>query len=424
MIELQALNYLLESKDSRFITENNLSTDFFPDYVKEYNFIAKHIIDYGNIPDKETFMNQFPDFDLIKVSENPEYLLNELYKEKNNRVMANTFNKIREYLIDGNTEEAMKVYIQSTEHVTSNTAVKTIDILHDFTRYDSYVERSKDYLKYYVKTGFPELDAIIGGWDKQEELATIVARNGIGKSWILLKIALAAAEQGLKVGLYSGEMSAQMVGYRADSLLGHISNTRIIHGDLDIQNDYRRYLDNVSKNIPGSIKVLTPDMSPEPIGVNALRSFIEKEQLDMLCIDQHSLLDDDRKAKNPVDRASNISRDLKTLQSIKRIPVIAVSQQNRSSTENGFNTTLISQSDRIGQDSTIVIFLDQKDGILTLNLVKSRFSASNKKLQYAFDFDKGMFTYIPSEESNSSSVVQPVETYEVEPDEPKGEDVF
>ena len=46
---------------------------------------------------------------------------------------------------------------------------------------------------------------------------------------------------------------------------------------------------------------------------------------------------------------------------------------------------------------TQVIFADQKDGILTLHLVKARFGASNKKIQYAFDFDRGIFTYIPSE---------------------------
>ena len=50
-----------------------------------------------------------------------------------------------------------------------------------------------------------------------------------------------------------------------------------------------------------------------PAGVSALRAFIEKEKLDILFVDQHSLLEDDRKAKNPVDKAANISRDLKNL---------------------------------------------------------------------------------------------------------------
>ena len=118
----------------------------------------------------------------------------------------------------------------------------------------------------------------------------------------------------------------------------------------------------------------------------------------MLCVDQHSLLEDDRKAKNPVERASNISKDLKNLQVLKKIPIISVSQQNRGSTEDGITTMNIAQSDRIGQDSTIVLAFEQKDGILNLHIIKARDAGAGKKLQYAINFDKGTFEFIPSEE--------------------------
>ena len=57
---------------------------------------------------------------------------------------------------------------------------------------------------------------------------------------------------------------------------------------------------------------------------------------------------------------------------LKKIPIIAVSQQNREKTDNGATTANIAQTDRISQDSTILIFLEQKDNVLTLNLAKSR----------------------------------------------------
>ena len=129
-------------------------------------------------------------------------------------------------------------------------------------------------------------------------------------------------------------------------------------------------------------------------GTTELRGFIEKDDLDMLCVDQHSLLVDDKHAKSPVERASNISRDLKTLQVLKKIPIIAVSQQNRQSIEDGINLTHISQSDRIGQDSTIVLALERKDDVLIVNLLKSRNSENSAQFKYAVDFDKGIFEYI------------------------------
>ena len=62
----------------------------------------------------------------------------------------------------------------------------------------------------------------------------------------------------------------------------------------------------------------------------------------------------------------------------------------------------IAQSDRISQDSTIVIFLEQKDDILTLNLSKARDAVNNQKLRYASNFDRGIFEYLP-EEGNALS---------------------
>ena len=117
--------------------------------------------------------------------------------------------------------------------------------------------------------------------------------------------------------------------------------------------------------------------------------------------------DNDRKAKNPVERAANISRDLKQLQVLKRIPIISVSQQNRASTENGVGTEMVAQSDRISQDSTILIFIErEKDNknIIKLNLVKSRDSENGKVLCYNVDLNRGLFTYIPGKDDNESAV--------------------
>jgi replicative DNA helicase len=154
----------------------------------------------------------------------------------------------------------------------------------------------------------------------------------------------------------------------------------------------------MSQKIPGKLKVITPKVMNGIMGVNALRSFVEKEEIDVLCIDQHSLLEDDRNARDPVVRAANISKDLKRLQVLKRIPIIAVSQANRAIADDGkMGLENIAQSDRIGQDSTIVLGLDQKDGVLSVHLLKSRDSERGNTLKYALDFDKGIYTFIPNE---------------------------
>ena len=212
MIQLQLLDKILQEGDASIITLNNLDESFFSDYIGEFRFIRTHLDQYGKVPDQFTFLSTFRDFDVVEVKETSKYLLDELYRDKNKRELAKTFNRVKDLLNQDKVDEAMNLYLNATDNITQAVHLESIDILRDTSRYDAYIERSTDFTKFYVKTGFKELDEIIGGWDRQEELATIIARPNVGKSWILLKVAIAAAQQGLNVGLYSGEMSERKVG--------------------------------------------------------------------------------------------------------------------------------------------------------------------------------------------------------------------
>ena len=405
MIQLQTLNKILQEKDASLITLNNLNSDHFSEYKNEFNFIKDHLDKYGRVPDMETFVNKFENFDVISVSEADSYLIEELNNDKMRRNLVEEYNRLRPLLATGSKEtvnEALMIIKNIAETSSQAISLQCVDILSDTSRYDAYVERSQNYDKYFIKTGFPELDTVIGGWDVKEELATIVARTGMGISWFLLKTAAAAAEQGKTVGIYSGEMSANKVGYRLDTLIGNLSNGALIHGSASIKNEYKRFLDNIQNAVPGKIYVLTPQMINGPAGVSALRAFVEKYNLDVLYVDQHSLLEDDRKAKNPVEKAANISKDLKLLQVVKQIPIISVSQQNRSTVEGKeFDTTQLAQSDRIAQDSTVIIFIERNKDLFKLHLVKSRDTENGKVLTYKVDLNTGRFTFIPEDEDSA-----------------------
>ena len=215
-------------------------------------------------------------------------------------------------------------------------------------------------------------------------------------------------------------MSENKVGYRIDTLISKISNSAIMRGNDSIQLEYKKHMEQLPTRFKGTIKVLTPAMINGAASVTTLRAFIEKEKLDMLCVDQHSLLEDDRKARNPVDKAANISRDLKNLQVLKHIPIITVSQQNRNTVDESVGKTAnVAQSDRIAQDSTILIYLTQKDGVLTLDLAKARDTVNNRQIQYAIDLNKGLFEFIPND---TNTTPQNIEALKNEFD--AGEDTF
>jgi replicative DNA helicase len=408
MIQLQVLNRILSSKDTSLIILNNLTEDYFSDYKQEFNFIKDHLINFNNIPDKETFLTTFPNFEIIDVTEKDSYLIEELFKDYKTRKLAETFNHVRTLLLDGKTDDAMLEYRKTNETLDKmGTALQSVDILKDTSRFEAYEERTKDFSKYYVSTGFKELDTLLGGWDREEENAVVIARTNVGKSWLLIKFAEAAVSQGLKAGLYSGEMSERKVGYRFDTLAGHIPNGALVHGNSSIETDYKNYINNLPSRYTGSLKILTPTSIGGPAGVGALRAFIQKEKLDILFVDQYSLLEDDRKAKNPVEQMANIAIDIKNLQVMSKIPIVCVSQMNRTKNEeeDSIDSTQISQSDRVGQNATIIIGIsrDKKDkDLFKLHIVKSRDSNAGNVISYKVDLNRGIFDYIPSDKDGIS----------------------
>lgn len=424
LTQLQIINLILASHDFSFIIDNNLTSDYFPDLKKEFIFLNKHYITYGQVPDQATFLKQFPEFEIIEVKESPEYLLNELYREHNEKFLVTTFNKIRSLLMAGKTDEAMDLLSNSSSEASSNKKMEAVDILTDTSRYDSYIEKCHDFNKYYVTTGFRELDLTLGGGiDRQNSYFVISARAGIGKTLIMVKFAAAAVQAGLKVGMYEGEMTVDKIAGRYDTLVSHISNSAITHGNIKVSNVYKNYLDGLSaKNSKGKFYILTRDMvADNKVTVSTLRSFVEKYELDMLFVDQLSLLDTESHYRQSYEQMAEISKALKNLQVQKRIPIVVASQQNRSSLESGelAGTQNLSLSDRIGQDATEVIFLSKDENLMKINIAKARDGYIKNLLTYEVDFDKGVFNYVPDEEEPEYA-----EEKEEDPRIGEGENVF
>ena len=75
MVELQIINKVLKDKDTSLLDLNDITRDYFNQYQEEYDYIMEHKQEYGNVPDLETFIAKFQDFDVVNVSESTEYLV-------------------------------------------------------------------------------------------------------------------------------------------------------------------------------------------------------------------------------------------------------------------------------------------------------------------------------------------------------------
>lgn len=402
MVEMQILSKVLNDKDISLIANNNLTEDYFLNYVDEYNFILNHYGKYGNVPDLETFLDKFPDFQVVKVSENDEYLITTIREEAQYAKTVPILNKVAD-LLQTNAYEAVDYLKSVLPTLESSEKVGTNIIKNATDRYNEYLEKVTGKTKL-LSTGLLELDEIVGGLNRGEEFVVIVARTGEGKTWILLKMLEELWKSKLSVGLIEPEMSYNKIGYRFDTLNANISNTSLLRGNDNL--NYKQYIDRLNKNKTPFI-VASPKDFDSNITVSKLKMFCEKNNLDVLGIDGISYLRDERgkKSDNKTTSLTNISEDLMNLSISLGIPIICVVQSNRTGagTENAPELDSIRDSDGIAYNASMILAIKQKEPGIEIVVRKNRNGMRDGKVLYAWDIDKGKFIYVPSNDDSVSN---------------------
>ena len=84
-----------------------------------------------------------------------------------------------------------------------------------------------------LSTGFPSLDALLGGGVRRGDLVVLAGDVGSGKTSLAMAIALRAAESGRSVAFFSGELSAERLLERALAVQGRARLDDLRHGRLD-----------------------------------------------------------------------------------------------------------------------------------------------------------------------------------------------
>lgn len=402
MITLQILNKVIQTGDIQLITKNALTEEYFVGYEPEFNFIMNHFNKYGKVPDKATFLDNFNEFNLIEVAETDKYLLDTLYEEHLYYKSVEVVQKVAE-LLKTNANDAVEYLHSQLPNLKIATASEGTDIIKQADeRYQTYLEKMNAKNPWYITTGFEELDDILNGWAKGEELVVLFARTGQGKSWVLAKTLTHAWQIGNRVGYISPEMSPTKIGYRFDTLLKNFSNRNLVWGREEP--DYEKYINDL-KTKENPFIVATPLDFQKKVTVTKLKHFCQTNKLDILGIDGITYLTDERykKGDNKTISLTNISEDLMALSIELGIPILVVVQSNRGGVKDADSEGTpelehIRDSDGIAQNATKVIALRQTGAGLEFGIKKHRDGINGGKLIYYWDIDKGQFNYIPSSE--------------------------
>lgn len=397
MTELQLLNVVLAKKSTDILDKNGLTKEYFLEYDKEYDFIKKHIETYKVVPDTETFVAQFPDFELLTVNESERYLVDTIREEYLYSKSVPIIKKAAE-LLKGDANDFVTYMQNEVANLVPNYQTPFTDIIHDDSRVRLFEDKSLHKDKWFIPTGFQELDDIVGGWQMGEEYVVWFARTSQGKSWMLVKAMQHAWAIGKNVGYISPEMSANKIGYRFDTVNQHLSNMALLRGDVNTitVEEYNNYLEELSKH-ENKFIVSTPYEFNRQITVSKLKNYVLQNKLDILAVDGITYMTDERykRGDNKTTTLTNISEDLIALSCELGIPIHIVVQSNRGGVKEGENDTPnledIRDSDGISHNATKVFALKQKEDNLILAIKKNRDGKCGDKLTYRWNIDLGEF---------------------------------
>ena len=407
MVQLQIISKVLQSKDATILTENMLTREYFVGYEDEYDFIDKHIEKYGNVPDEQTFLDAFPQFEIVEVAETDKYLVNTIREEYLYYKSVPVIQKVAD-LLKTDSNAAAEYMLSELPNLEPNYDIGGTDIIHQADeRFERYKEIKANPNEWFMESGFKELDDIIHGLQRGEELFVIVARTNQGKSWVLAKMCAHIWQTGFNVGYMSPEMSATSIGFRFDTLIKNFSNRGLTWGKDDVaENEYESYISDL-KTKDKKFIVATPRDFGGDVTVLKLKNWIKQYKLDVVAIDGITYLSDERFRRGDSKNTSltNISEDLMSLSVEMGVPIIVVVQANRTGVigEDDDGTPeleSIRDSDGIAHNASKVLSIRQKkNSVLEMGIKKNRGGSVGGKVTYTWDINTGEFVYIPCEET-------------------------
>ena len=210
-----------------------------------------------------------------------------------------------------------------------------------------------------VPTGFTDLDEKLSGL-QNSDLVIVAGRPSMGKTAFAMNLCEnAAIKSRLPVAVFSMEMPAEQLTMRMLSSLGRIDQQKVRSGKLSDE-DWPRLTSTMSILNEAEIYIDdTPALTPTELRARCRRLKREKN-LGMVLIDYLQLMQVPGTKENRATEISEISRGLKALAKELNVPVIALSQLNRSLEQRTDKRPVMSdlrESGAIEQDADVILFI-------------------------------------------------------------------
>jgi len=219
-------------------------------------------------------------------------------------------------------------------------------------------------------SGFTRLDRLTSGWQKSE-LIIIAGRPSMGKTAFALSMARnMAVDHNKHVAIFSCEMSSVQLVNRLIVAETDIPGDKIRNGRLS-EEEWKQLDVRIRKLVQAPIYIDdTPAISIFELRAKC-RRLMAQHKLDIVLVDYLQLMSGPENTGSREQEVSNISRSLKSIAKELNVPILALSQLNRSvEMRGGTKRPLLSdlrESGAIEQDADMVVFIhrQEKFGLMT-----------------------------------------------------------
>ena len=268
----------------------------------------------------------------------------------------NTEGKSCSELLDEAEQKIFRIAEQGLRHRQGFEPIKTL-LIKAVDKIDQLF-KSKESLTG-IPTGFADFDEMTSGL-QNSDLIIIAGRPSMGKTTFAMNIAEhAAIKTKLPVAIFSMEMPGEQLSMRMMSSLGRIDQHRVRTGKLN-EDDWPRLTSAVSLLAEASLFIDdSPALSPNDLRART-RRLAREHGLGLIVVDYLQLMQIPGHKENRVNEISEISRSLKALAKEMNVPVIALSQLNRSLESRPNKRPVMSdlrESGAIEQDADIILFI-------------------------------------------------------------------
>jgi replicative DNA helicase len=378
-----------------------------------FKFIQEHVGKFGVIPQPDTIEEKLGDV-LTSATEPPEYYMDEVERRYLHNSMKSMIVECGEFL---GTADPVKAYELAMARMMDLNQVRNRHNLIDFKEaalpvYKQYMQTKANIDSTGIPFGLPTLDAMTGGL-VPGDFCSIVGRPASGKTFQLLAMALYGWRHANQTPLFDSlEMNAIIIQQRLAAMDAHKNLTHLIKGMMTTK-AFKDMMDSLeaNKKALSSLWVMDANLSGD---VDGLVMLCRQLKPSACYVDGAYMLE------HPDKRLDKFARIGANAESMKKriagnlgIPVVASYQLNRDSTKkkNGKKDETQEQavgiediygSDTIGQVSSVVLGLLQKEGIETklfrdVSVLKGR-NGESGKIRINWDFKNMDFSEVKKEE--------------------------